>query len=209
MAAGSSAEPAGGLTPRQQERIEHAIETARTENGLDLSVVVGDLELPDLDHFRAGAERLHAALGPRAASAVLLVVAPGQRRVEIVTGHAVRRRVPDRVAALSVLSMTTAFSGGDLPGGIVDAIRQVADAAGRRESTSAEDDQRAALAADDTRPGEQHTPGASSEGRTGRHDASSMAAPGPDATATPAPVSPAQSAAQAPETPGRGSHRVR
>jgi uncharacterized membrane protein YgcG len=65
---------------------------------------------------------------------VLLVVAPGQRRVEIVTGPRVRRRVPDRVCALAVLSMTTAFSGGDLAGGIVDALRQIADSAGRRDA---------------------------------------------------------------------------
>jgi len=36
------------------------------------------------------------------------------------------------VCALAVLSMTSAFGGGDLGGGIVDALRQVADAAGRR-----------------------------------------------------------------------------
>lgn len=122
-----------GLNPRQQERIEHAVATCRHENGLDVSVLVGDLDLADLSGFRAGAERLHAALGPdRSPAAVLFVVAPGQRKVEIVTGPGVRRRVPDRVAALAVLSMTSAFTGGDLAGGIVDALRQVADSAGRR-----------------------------------------------------------------------------
>ena len=128
MAAGST----GGLPQRQQERIEHDLEKIREQNGLDLSVLVGDLDLDDLSQFRAGAERLHAALGPRSAEAVLLVVAPGQRRVEVVTGPAVRRRVPDRVSALAVLSMTTAFGGGDLGGGIVEGLRQIADSAGRR-----------------------------------------------------------------------------
>lgn len=129
MATGSSA----GLTLREQERIEVALEACRTENGLDVSVLVGDLEIASLDQFRAAAVKLHAALGSdRAEHAVLFVVAPGQRRVEIVTGGAVRRRVPDRVCALAVLSMTSAFAGGDLAGGIVDALRQVADAAGRR-----------------------------------------------------------------------------
>lgn len=130
MAAGDAV--ASGLSPRQQERIEHAVSLCRSENGLDVSVLVGDLDLPDTSEFRSAAERLHAALGPRASSAVLLVVAPGQRRVEVVTGPVVRRRVPDRVAALAVLSMTTAFGGGDLTGGVIDALRQVADAAGRR-----------------------------------------------------------------------------
>jgi uncharacterized membrane protein YgcG len=120
-----------GLSVSQQERIEHSVSQCRSEHGLDVSVLVGDLDLPDLSGFRAGAERLHAALGDRARSAVLLVVAPGQRRVEIVTGPAARRRVPDRVAALAVLSMTTAFSGGDLAGGIIDALRQICQAAGK------------------------------------------------------------------------------
>lgn len=125
--------PGDGLAPSQQERIATAIDRVREDNGLDLSVLVGDLELDDLSQFRAGAERLHAALGQeRSSTAVLIVVAPGQRRVEVVTGRGIRRRVPDRVAALAVLAMTTAFSGGDLAGGIVDAVRQIADAAGRR-----------------------------------------------------------------------------
>jgi uncharacterized membrane protein YgcG len=129
VAAGESA----GLPLRTQQRIQQAIESCRSQNGLDVSVLVGDLTLDDIGQFRAAAERLHAALGEeRSARAVLVVVAPGQRRVEVVTGPQVRRRVPDRVCSLAILSMTTAFSGGDLGGGIVDALRQVADSAGRR-----------------------------------------------------------------------------
>ena len=127
VVAGSKSE---GLSVAQQERIEHAVSTCRAQNGLDMSVLVGDLVLEDLAGFRAGAETLHAALGERSHSAVLLVVAPGQRRVEVVTGPAARRRVPDRVAALAVLSMTTAFEGGDLVGGVLDGLRQISQAAG-------------------------------------------------------------------------------
>ena len=157
MAAGSG----GGLNPRQQERIEAALEKIREENGLDVSVLVGDLDLADVTQFRAGAERLHAALGPRSAAAVLLVVAPGQRRVEIVTGPAVRRRVPDRVCALAVLSMTTAFGGGELTSGIVDALRQVADSAGRREALSPAEGKQAELARrDDAVAGSSRAPAA-------------------------------------------------
>lgn len=119
-----------GLGARVQERIEAALQNVRTSNGLDLSVLVGDLDLTDVGGFRKGAELLHAALGPRADRAVLLVVAPGQRRVEIVTGAGVRHRVPDRVCGLAVLSMTSSFANGDLGGGIVDGIRQIASAAG-------------------------------------------------------------------------------
>lgn len=131
---GSAAARGAGLTPRAQDRVDEAIATIRRENGLDVSVLVGDLDLTDVGDFRTGAELLHAALHDRAAHAVLLVVAPGQRRVEIVTGPAVRRRVPDRVCALAVLSMTTSFTGADLSGGIVDGLRQIADSAGVGEA---------------------------------------------------------------------------
>ena len=143
MAAGDGA----GLSERAQQRIQGAIETCRQDNGLDVSVLVGDLSVTDLGQFRQAAERLHAALGEeRSATAVLVVVAPGQRRVEVVTGPRIRRRVPDRVCSLAVLSMTTAFSGGDLAGGIVDALRQFADAAGRREPLSPYEEKSTALA---------------------------------------------------------------
>lgn len=136
-----------GLAPSQQERIATAIDGARADNGLDVSVLVGDLVLDDLSQFRAAAERLHAALGERSSTAVLLVVAPGQRRVEVVTGPRVRRRVPDRVAALAVLSMTTSFTGGDIAGGVVDAIRQIADSAGRRAALPPADHTRRSVGA--------------------------------------------------------------
>jgi uncharacterized membrane protein YgcG len=143
VAAGSRA----ALPERTQQRIQRAIESCRSQNGLDVSVLVGDLALDDLGQFRPAAERLHAALGEeRSQTAVLVVVAPGQHRVEVVTGPKVRRRVPDRVCALAVLSMTTAFSGGDLAGGIVDALRQFADAAGRREALPAYEEKSTDLA---------------------------------------------------------------
>ena len=130
MAAGNPRDE--GLSVSQQERINHAVSLCRSQNGLDVSVLVGDLELdkPDAAAFRAAAEQLHAALGERSQSAVLIVVAPGQRRVEVVTGPAARRRVPDRVAGLVVLSMVTAFRGGDLAGGLIDGLRQIAQSAG-------------------------------------------------------------------------------
>ena len=127
-----------GLTPRQQERIEQAVESCRRDNGLDVSVLVGDLEISDLGQFRAASERLHAGLGERSRNAVLLVVAPGQRRMEIVTGPGVRRRVPDRVCAAAVVAMKGAFGRGDLAGGIVDALKQIAASAGRGEPLALE-----------------------------------------------------------------------
>lgn len=134
MAAGNQD---GCLSVSHQERIEHAVSQCRAHHGLDVSVLVGDLAITDLTGVKQAAQTLHASLGERAHSAVLVVVAPGQRRVEIVTGPAARRRVPDRVAALAVLSMTSAFAGGDLAGGIIDGLRQMAEAAGKRAAIAA------------------------------------------------------------------------
>jgi len=151
----------GGLPARQQERIEKDLLKIKAENGLDVSVLVGDLDLSDLSQFHSGCQRLHAALGERGDEAVLIVVAPGQRRVEVVTGPYVRRRVPDRVCALAVLSMTTAFTGGDLGGGIVEALRQIADSAGRRKELSPAAEKQAELAVrDDAVAGSAHAPAA-------------------------------------------------
>jgi hypothetical protein len=61
---------------------------------------------------------------------VLIAVSPGQRVVEVVTGAAAARRIPDRACALAVLSMTGSFAAGDLVGGIVNGLRQLSDQAG-------------------------------------------------------------------------------
>lgn len=120
--------PSGEAFTSEQERdISRACATATAETGLHHSVYVGPAEGDVRDH----AERLHAALGARASHAVLVVVAPGERSLEIVTGKGSARRVSDRSCALAALSMTTSFAGGNLVGGIVTGVRMLAESAGR------------------------------------------------------------------------------
>lgn len=107
--------------------MERAVETATVESGLHFSVFLGDVE----EETRQAAERLLAALGDRAATAVLVVLAPNHRQLEIVTGPRARQRLSDRACALVSLSMTTSFAGGDLVGGLVNGLRMLTDAAGR------------------------------------------------------------------------------
>ena len=119
------------FTAAQQRRIEKALATAVTETGLHWSVFVGDLA----GGHRHTCERLHAAAGTRGPGpgpddTVLVVVSPGQRVVEIVTGEQARRRVTDRAASLAVLSMRTSFEGGDLAGGVLTGVRMLTEAAG-------------------------------------------------------------------------------
>lgn len=112
---------------RELARIDEALTMSSKETGLRFTLYVGELGTPT----RARAEELHAYSGGATTEAVLIAVSPGQRVVEVVTGSAAARRLPDRACALAVLSMTTAFAGGDLVGGIINGLRQLADQAGR------------------------------------------------------------------------------
>jgi uncharacterized membrane protein len=117
------------FTREQHERIERARRAAEGQTGMRFWLRVGEFDRdPKLE-----AEHLLANLveNPRDA-AVLILVAPGTRVVEIMTTHSAKRRITDQAAGLVVLTMTSAFGVGDLVGGLVNALRQLADAAGRR-----------------------------------------------------------------------------
>ena len=98
---------------------------ADQETGLTFSVYVGDLAEPTRQH----AEEMHKQLDG-ADRAVLIAVSPNQRVLEIVTGNEARKRISDRDAKLAALSMAAAFAGGDLAGGILSGIDQLASHAG-------------------------------------------------------------------------------
>jgi hypothetical protein len=116
----------GPFTTRQLLRLDEALRLADQSTGLIFSVYVGDLDEP----VRGHAEKLHAQLA-EPARAVLVAVSPNQRILEVVTGAEARKRLPDRSAKLAALSMSAAFSGGDLAGGLVSGLAQLADQAGR------------------------------------------------------------------------------
>jgi hypothetical protein len=116
----------GPLSRRALRRVDEALRLADLSTGLTFSVYIGDLDEPVRDH----AERLHGQLAEPDTS-VLVAVSPNQRLLEIVTGSAARRRILDRDSKLAALSMAAAFAGGDLGGGVVAGIAQLADHAGR------------------------------------------------------------------------------
>ena len=62
--------------------------------------------------------------------AVLVLVAPRQRRVEIVTGEHARGAHHDGATTEAVATMTRSFQAGDLAGGLLAGIEHLADAAG-------------------------------------------------------------------------------
>ncbi len=107
-------------------RLDEALTMASRETGLRFTLYIGDLGR----QTRLRAEELHSLSGDNTSEAVLIAVSPGQKVVEVVTGAAAARRMPDRACALAVLSMTTTFANGDLVGGIVGGLRQLSDQAG-------------------------------------------------------------------------------
>jgi len=117
-------------------RLDEALTMSSKETGLRFTLYVGELA----GDTRATAEELHSRSGGDTSTSVLVALSPGQRVLEIVTGTAAARRLPDRACALAVLSMTTRLAHGDLAGAIVHGLRQMSDAAGhpsRRAGSSA------------------------------------------------------------------------
>ncbi|MFG1950971.1 DUF5130 family protein [Micromonospora sp. NPDC048830] len=116
----------GPFSTRQLLRIDEALRLADQGTGLVFSVYVGGLDEPIRDH----AQRLHRQLADPDRS-VLIAVSPNQRQLEIVTGRHARKRIPDTYARLAALSMVAAFGGGDLAGGIINGLDQLASHAGK------------------------------------------------------------------------------
>ncbi|MEO3780630.1 DUF5130 family protein [Micromonospora sp. B11E3] len=116
----------GPFSTRQLLRIDEALRLADQGTGLVFSVYVGGLDEPIRDH----AQRLHRQLAEPDRS-VLIAVSPNQRQLEIVTGRHARKRIPDTYARLAALSMVAAFGGGDLAGGIINGLDQLASHAGK------------------------------------------------------------------------------
>ena len=119
--------PLDGIFSWQElARLDEALTMSSRETGLRFTLYLGDLGKPT----RTTAEAMHARSGADPSESVLIAVSPGQRVVEVVTGAAAARRIPDRACALAVLSMTGSFAAGDLVGGIVNGLRQMSDQAG-------------------------------------------------------------------------------
>jgi uncharacterized membrane protein YgcG len=114
----------GDFSSSQQAEIDRAIRGAETTCRFEFSVYVGAAT----GESRTYAQRLHAALSAPDRS-VLILVDPASRLLEVVTGSVVRRSLSDEAVRLSVAGMESAFSGGDLVGGIKHGIGQLAEAA--------------------------------------------------------------------------------
>ncbi|MCU1448397.1 MAG: hypothetical protein JWP02_567 [Acidimicrobiales bacterium] len=114
------------LNVRQQKQVERAIDEAEEHTGLQLCVYLG----PVGEDARAHAESMFTQAGLHTRPAVLVLVAPELRQVEVVTAPEVRDRVPDEAAQRAVHRMTARFAEGDLTGGLIAGVAEIAEAAG-------------------------------------------------------------------------------
>lgn len=114
-------------TRRQRKRIDDAVRRAEAHTGLQVCVVLG---APEGRDPREHAESVFVEAGLVERPAVLLLVAPKQHRVEVLTAPDARRRVSDDDAAGAVATMTARFRQGDLTGGLVAGLDHLAACAG-------------------------------------------------------------------------------
>lgn len=121
---------AGGdaFTAAQRHEIDKAIRDAETLCRCEFSVFVGHAD----GESRPFAERLHAALVAPERS-VLVMVDPAAQLLEVVTGREARRVLGDHEVGLAVATMESAFTAGDLVGGITRGVLQLAEHARRPE----------------------------------------------------------------------------
>lgn len=102
------------------------MDRAEEVTGLQFCVYLG----PTGEDSRAHAEELFTRAGLQTRPAVLMLVAPPQRRVEVLTAPEVRSRVDDATCARAVADMTTRFAEGKLAEGILAGLDDLVRAAG-------------------------------------------------------------------------------
>lgn len=109
----ASGEP---FSPQQLNQIERAIAAAESQCGLEFATYVGQLP-----HGRQTATEMLMAM-PAADNSVLIAVDPDARSVDVLTGPKARRWLGDDQCQLAILTMSSRFAVGDIPGGLHDGI---------------------------------------------------------------------------------------
>lgn len=114
------------LTSGQRRRVVRSVRHAERATGAQFCVYLG----PTSDDPRAHAHAMFEEAGLHTRPAILLLVSPEGRRVEVVTSAETQDRVSDLTCAEAVSEMTRFFGRSDLAGGIVAGIERLQAAAG-------------------------------------------------------------------------------
>jgi len=115
------------LGKREHKAVEAAVARAEATTGLEFCVFLGSV---DGDRPRDHAESMFVEAGMQERPAILLVVAPRQRRVEVVVGARARGRISDADATAAVTAMTASFERGQLAPGVIAGLDHLAASAG-------------------------------------------------------------------------------
>jgi len=118
----------------ERAALDGAIRKAEQLSRAEFSVFVGKAE----GEPRVFATQLHNSLVAPARS-ILIMVDPGMRVIEVVTGAYVRRTLSDNEVELAIIAMQTAFAEGDLVGGLRRGIALLADHARSPQTLHAQD----------------------------------------------------------------------
>lgn len=131
--AGSGARRAAGralggpaLSVVERRRLGRAVSRAEDVTGLELCVYLG----PGVGDAHADAEQAFVGAGLEERPAVLVLVAPDRRRVDVVTAPQVRERVGDEACARAIEAMTPHLAKGKWVDGIARGLDVLVEAAG-------------------------------------------------------------------------------
>jgi uncharacterized membrane protein YgcG len=123
-----------GIARRDRAAIDRAVVAAEERTGLQFCVYLG----PAAADARAHAEQLFVDAGLHERPAVLLLVAPDHRRVEVVTAPDVKARLTDEACARAIDGMTPLFAQSRFVDGLSTGIGTLADEAGPGQATGAD-----------------------------------------------------------------------
>ncbi|MDA3021708.1 MAG: DUF5130 family protein [Actinomycetota bacterium] len=110
-----------GVTVRDRDKIQRALDLAREICGLCFAVYVGDLP-----NGRESAAAAHAKLADPQSS-VLVGVDPSRRIIEIITGTTAAHLLDNRSCELGAFAMRSSFQADDQAGGIRDGLMLLAE----------------------------------------------------------------------------------
>lgn len=114
------------LSQADKQAIDEAVRAAETKTGLQFCVYLG----PAGPDTRQHAERAFVEAGLVTRPAVLLLVAPDARRVEVVTAPDARDRLTDDECEAAIAEMTPYFARRDFAAGLVVGLGELAERTG-------------------------------------------------------------------------------
>ena len=114
------------ISKADRQAIDDAVRDAESKTGLQFCVYLGPVGGDPREH----AERAFVEAGLHDRPAVLVLVAPDHKRVEVVTAPDVRQRLTDDECEAAIAEMTPYFARNDFTAGLVVGIGELAERTG-------------------------------------------------------------------------------